>query len=438
MWFDFESPIPEQTQHADELHDFYDKFKLIPVYSNNAYTSNRLVELLDSLATVSPSLRACINDLCHYSFGNATDVKKVSIAGLIPDSELKLSQSEKEAFANNLVSDFNLKLTEVIRVSRELLDCDTRQGNMYLQVTALTVGGRVKGVKLKSIDQKNILYLANSSTALVTEHFDTTWWSKNPPQVLPISTLQEKAKWKKVGNDYTTVLHITTNAAGQNFYGRPSILSVLDSLAAEYRTLVLNSKIANTETIAKLMMFFEEMPTERQRGLPQEEKQKQFALRTAGIRELATNEGKTPKSIIALEYPNGTNQPLVTPVQVNRDVNYAEFTLNNAASVIYAVCGWSKELTGQIQVKTGIGANILYDLFVIKNVSTIIPIQERFENIWQWVIGELYTLAGQEAPAYTVKFQDNISVLVSKMTAVMEAQKATTTINKVNNTTPIK
>ena len=437
MWFEFDNPIPQQVQDSQEIYEMYAKYKLIPVYSRNNYSSNKLVEVLDSLSTVSPSLRACINDLNHYSFGNALDVKKVGIAGLVPETT-EISQSEKEGFANKLKADLGLTFPEIIRLSREMLDVDTRQGNMYLQITALTVGGRVKGVKLKSIDQKNILYLANSSTALVTEFFDPTWWAKKAPEVLPISTLQGGANWKKVGNDYTTVLHITTNAAGQNFYGRPSILSVMDSLLAEYRTLVLNSKIANTETIAKLMMFFEEMPIERQRGLSQKDKQDQFGLRMAGIRELGTNEGKSPKSIVALEYPNGTNQPLVTPVQVNRDVNYAEFTLNNAASVIYAVCGWSKELTGQVQVKTGIGANILYDLFVIKNVSTIIPIQERFENIWHWVITELYTLADLEAPIYNIKFQDNISVLVSKMTAVMEAQKNSTTVTKVNNSTPIK
>jgi len=437
MWFEFDSPIPQQIQDSSEVFEMYSKYKLIPVYGRNTYSSNKLVEVLDSLSTVSPSLRACINDLNHYSFGNALDVQKIGIAGLVAEPA-EVSQKEKETFANTLKANINLTFPEIIRVSRELLDCDTRQGNMYLQITALTVGGRIKGVKLKSIDQKNILYIANSSTALVTEYFDPSWWAKNPPEILPVSTLAETANWKKVGNDYTTVLHIATNASGQNFYGRPSILSVMDSLLAEYRTLVLNSKIASTETIAKLLLFFEEMPTDRQRGLSAETKQEQFSLRMAGIRELGTNEGKSPKSIVALEYPNDTNQPLVTPVQVNRDVAYAEFTLNNAASVIYAVLGWSKELTGQIQVKTGIGANILYDLFVIKNVSTIIPIQERFESIWHWVISEIYTLAGIETPFHGIKFQDNITVLVSKMTAVMEAQKSTTTISKVNNTTPIK
>lgn len=433
-WLNFDLPVREQVRNGAEIIDYLQGYKLIPVYGRDFGYSLNLIKTINSLAATSPSLRACISDLQNYSFGSKIDVQNTPIEGLIADKDEKeLPYKDKIDFIQ-LLKSTGINISEVIRVSGELLDSGIRQGNEYLRIQLITALGKVKGVKFTVIDQANVMYINGNSAVMISDYFDQSYWlTVKKPEILPVSELGKPAVWKDVGGDYVTVLHIRNNATGENFYGKPIIFPVLDSLLAEYRTLVLNSKIASTEMVAKMIMFFEELPPERQRNMTVEEKVKEFRLRMGELRKQGSNESVDPKSLIGLEYPNDTNQPLAVPLQVNRDVDYAEFTLNNASSVVYAVCGWAKELTGQVQVRTGIGANLLYDLFTIKNVATITPLQQKYESVWDWIIGQIFEVKGEEIPKLSLKFEDKIRTLVEKLSVVDSTLANAKSPQKVNN-----
>jgi hypothetical protein len=267
------------------------------------------------------------------------------------------------------------------------------------------------------------LDIKDGAYAMVTEKFDEQWWYTNKPQIIPVSMVGGSMNFKKVGNDYITLVHYKANGEGK-WYGRPKILSILDCMIAEYKTLLLNAKISSTELVSKLIFFFEEQDPARTRGLTKEEKQLIFNTRATSLRDVTTNEGDKVHSIAALEYPFGTKEPKAEKLQVNRDVNYATFSLDNAASMIYSINGWSKELTGMVQVKTGIGANILNDLFTIKNSSTIEPLQRRYESFWSWVIGEVENQMSLTESKYAIKFPNVVEGLVKRM---IETTKVTKT-----------
>lgn len=396
-----------------------------------------MVNLIDDLAQVCPSHQACVRDLGFYAFGSSVGVQPRGEQGLTRETstfeDIPLSQRKK--FAADLKAKLGLSIMEILSTSNAMLASELRSGNIYLKITVNTAGGKVGDVQVDSIEQKNILYFTTGQAFLHTEYFTEYWWSRKRPEILPVSHIGEDANWKRVGDDFVTVLHIKSNGTNKQYYGVPNALAVLDCMLAEYRTLVLNSKIASTELVSKLIMFFEEPPQERIRNLSAEERQAQFSQQIKALRGVATNEGETErnaaKAIIALQYPNDTNQPVVEPVTVNRDVAYAEFTLNNAASMIYAIHGWAKELTGQVQVKTGIGANILYDIFSIKNVSTVIPLQNKYENIWEWVITQCENLLETSVGDYSIKFPDNIGQLTLQLSAVSQAAKIAPNLNKM-------
>jgi hypothetical protein len=116
--------------------------------------------------------------------------------------------------------------------------------------------------------------------------------------------------------------------------------------------------------------------------------------------------------IAAMQYPFGGKKPEILTFDVNRDTEYARFTVEKATSSVYAAHGWAKELTGQATVKAGVGANMLYDLFLVKNVATIRPIQERFSAIFADVFDNIDAVIGRNPLSMTIKYPDIISDMI--------------------------
>lgn len=431
----FATPLYPQVTDTEDVYKLFQKYSLIPVFSNNTSTSNCFLNFLYDLCEVSPSQQSCIKDMQTYAFGNALGVVEKTYPYLMHEEEgdvKKVEVSEKVNYAKYLKK-LGISFPTIIETSKSLFTDETISGNYYMMLRIVTAGDSFS-VKVTPLKQKNVMYVdvKDGNFALVTEKFDELWWTNNKPKIYPVTIVGEDMNFKKEGNDYVTLIHFKANGEGK-WYGRPKILCILDCMIAEYKTLLLNAKISSTELVSKLIFFFEEQDPTRTRGLTAEEKQIVFNSRATNLRAVTTNEGEQVHSIAALEYPFGTKEPKAEKLQVNRDVNYATFSLDNAASMIYSINGWSKELTGMVQVKTGIGANILNDLFTIKNSSTIEPLQRRFEAMWTWIIDGVEKQMGLDESQYAIKFPNVVESLVGKITDQQIKKNATKPVTDLNN-----
>lgn len=433
----FESTVYQQIVDAEELIKVFDKYRLIPVYSTDKGTSHEFTRFLYELSELSPSHQSCKKDMQTYIFGNALDIVEKTYPSLLykADDVKDIELSKKITYATQL-KEIGISLGKIIEVSKALFSDELDSGNFYLHVRIATVLGEKKKVILTPVKQLNVMYLnVPKPYVMVTEKFDESWWITKPPKIYPVSYIEQPLNLQEEANgDLTTVIHFKGNDDAK-YYGRPRILTVIDCMMAEHKTLQLNSKIAATETLSKILMLFEELPPERTRSMTAEKQIEDFNKRMMSLRQITTNEGNKAHSIAAIEYPNGTTQPTTVKLDVNRDTIYAEFSLSNAASMIYSTHGWSKELTGMVQVKTGIGANILYDLFIIKNTSTVEPNQRKYEAFWGWLLGEIEVNMGLPESGLSIKFPDAVTSLVTKITDITEQKKATqlNVINDVNN-----
>ena len=451
MFLQFRNPIPEALKDPKKISDLFKKYDIIPYFGDEQQTSHGLLSIIADLADLSPSHTACKRDLKAYAFGGRLDVQRYGIAGL--------SLSEEES----LISDPNLKVrfftrlmelglppASMLSITKSLFDLLKDGGNAYLHIKEIKVGGTIKYEFTPwHFTQAGYLMRNHSSdidAIVLTAYWDEDYWHKVPPLVVPVSIIGEPYNWKETDNYRETVLHLKIENTRTHIYGKSDLLSVMNALYAEYKTLELNAKIAGTELTAKHLLAFEETDPARIGRNGRESKAAQggigtkktdFKTRIQALRELVTADGPDDKAtgLAGIQYPKGGQPPTLLNFNVNRDVDYARWTADNAASSVFSVNGWAKELTGQVSIKAGVGANMLYDLFLVKNVSTIRPMQDFYANtVWADVFTNINPVVGKEFAGLTVKYPDLITqMIVSFKNAANPLEQGNNPIQRDNN-----
>lgn len=451
MFLQFKSPLPEALKDPKKINDLFHKYDIIPYYGDEQNTSHGLLSIIADLADLSPSHTACKRDLKAYAFGGRLDVQRYGIAGL--------SLSEEES----LVSDPNIKIqffqrlielglspASLLNITKNLFDLLKDGGNAFLHIKEIRVGNTVK-FELTPWHFTQAGYLMRDSSkddinaVVLTAYWDEEYWRKVPPLVLPVSLIGEPYNWKESQNIRETVLHLKVENTRTHIYGKSELLSVMNALYAEYKTLELNAKIAGTELTAKHLLAFEETDPARIGRNGKESKaasgigtkRTDFKTRIQALRELVTADGPDEKAtgLAGIQYPKGGQPPTLLNFNVNRDVDYAKWTAENAASVVFSVNGWAKELTGQVSIKAGVGANMLYDLFLVKNVSTIRPMQDYYATtVWADIFSNLNEVIGKQFSGLTVKYPDLITqMIVSFKNAANPLEQGNNPIQRDNN-----
>ena len=126
-----------------------------------------------------------------------------------------------------------------------------------------------------------------------------------------------------------------------------------------------------------------------------------------------TNEGKQARSMAVLEY-EGDEKPTVEKLGINRDYKYNEFSLRTASSYIHASHDVPKEISRMVQTGSGIGSNILKDLYVQFDASVVQPRQVKYENFWQHVFELTFEFMGREFD-YGIQFDRNIATMIESL-----------------------
>ena len=423
MFLTFRSQVPHQLRDPDAVQSLFKKYEILPYYGDEEFTSHSVLGVLADLTALSPSHTACKRDLKSYAFGGAVSAIKFGIPGTyVPPEEATLERSVEQSFFLRLV-ELGLPPIKLLDVTRKVFDSLKDCGNAYLLIKESRVGGSVR-YDIQPWHFTQAAYLRKTDNGqryiVLTKYWDESYWLKHKPIVLPASLVGEPYNWqgRRGGGLRQTVLHIKVNDLESDWYGRPDILSAMEGIYAEVRTLELNARISGRELVAKHLIAFEEVDPARQEGAKKKapgSSGQEFKLRIQALRELTTQEGADEQvtGIVGIQYPHGGKPPKLMDFNVNRDVEYARWTVDNATSMVFSVNGWAKELTGQVPIKAGIGANMLYDLFLVKNVSTVKPLQHYYSvSLWADIFTNMSEAFAAPLRNITLQFPDLISEMV--------------------------
>ena len=136
------------------------------------------------------------------------------------------------------------------------------------------------------------------------------------------------------------------------------------------------------------------------------------------IRQLVTAEGEEAKSLAGVEYPFGGKPPTLLKLDVFRDTKWEQSKIDQASSYIYQSWSWNKQLTGFTESKSNLGGNIIMDLFSTRNVSTIEPVQEFWENVWGKTLQEIGKVINPNQEMYSIKFPSKVDSLLDRLASL--------------------
>lgn len=451
MIFNLPNPIPPTVTDPEELQAYYLKFGIIPYYGTEETTSHLFLDLLNTLAELSPTFKATMRDINTYTFGLNLEIVGRAVPGL-KSQTTELSFNDQVDFSNYLAG-LGIPLKTILKLSKRINYHLAIAGNAYLVITRVEAAGAVR-YWLNVPHFSNCAYLkprpedAGEEFILISKFLtNKTLLDKHPPEVLRATQEEEELRWMTTAPGIEkAVVHIKKDSDGDKseFYARPDILSVITYLYIDFQLGNLNSKIAATELVTKKILAFEAPDPNLPVTAPDDNGGGQYwgeiTPRIAGdiaakeplslfeqnmlvLKELTTNLGKHPSSIslgkaaatiAGVEYPAGANPPTPIDLELNRDTKHQAWQLETAVSIITAVLGWAPELIGIRPAAATLGGNLLYDIFTMKNVTTIKPKQTEFQDIWNTVLSQIVDREGGagEFTNYGIEYPDVISEMV--------------------------
>ena len=186
--FNIINPIPESLKDSLEVTELFRKYNMVPHYGCGETTSHTMLQLIDDTTSLSPSHKACQNDISTYAFGNALDIVPRRVPGLVREKgeENLLSPQEKKRFSEQVLEKWGISLLSILSATKELFTHLTDSGNAYMMIRIVFVNGQ-PSVKFIPIHYKQAAYLATRSGIIKkivwTEKWDEVWWAKKRPTV---------------------------------------------------------------------------------------------------------------------------------------------------------------------------------------------------------------------------------------------------------------
>ena len=404
----------------------------MPYYGCSEYTSHSVLNVLFQLCAKSPTYKGCENDINNFAFSRRVMIQKAETPGLaLPENEVKASAVNSKRYTDAL-SKIGIPLTVFSRYSRECESHKKQSGNAYLKVQVFQEGDTFK-VFFKAIHYKKAALLATKPTEIKQLIVVTDWdldvlkLDGNKPQFYPVSDIETGFNWKEKKGLWETVVHLKTEGNDESdWYGRPDILTVLEWMFSETAQADHSCKVNSVETTTKDIFAFKQEDYGNDAG-GDDDMDDNFNNTAKSLREITTTEGNTPSSLAMIEYQE--EAPTHYQMNVNRDTNWFESQSNKAIRTICQVMGWSAELLGATESKSGIGSDKILNLFATKNSSTIEPLQEEYENLWLAVLSEIGRITNQPVLGeFQIKFKNKVESLIESLGEKSKMANATNTI----------
>ena len=452
--FKLKPQVSRTVVDSEQLTKLFEKYKIIPYYGVDAQTSHSTLDLFQSLTAMSPTFTSAINNICKYSFGRGVTIAPRMIDGIFVDEEeIEVLSREKQLAYSNLLKSYNINLASVSGWSKKLIRYLKDSGNAYIKLKRVTIGD-ISQYFIDVLHYRQVAYLEaakgeSEDYVIYTKIWNEKYWEKNPPLLVRVTKQNADIKWDITEEGVEcAIIHVQTDSDNDpsDFYSRPDIIAVLDWLYVDIELGSLNGKIAGTEIITKKILAFEApdpntidpdddtfseteviaSDTQSINGtiaagavVTKTKKEDYFDKNMRRLRMLTTQLGGYDEvnSLAGVEYPFGQKQPIPIDIEVNRDTNHHKFQCETAASKVCSNLNWSPVLNFDKEANSGIGGNVLKDLFVIGNEGTIIPIQSEISTIWNNIFSQILTAqnVGSEFIQYGIKFPDIISRLVEKL-----------------------
>ena len=414
------NPIPEAIRDQKQLADLMGEYNIVPYYGCDDYTSHSFLGLISDVTELSPSHTACKRDFRTYAFGNSAKIVAQQIAGFYDeDFDEAIPRTEQIAFLEWL-KDLGITLPATIDCVNQLNSSLLDSGNAYMLIRIVKVGSTHQ-VYMFPLHYTQCAYLATKAgevkKIINTEVWSEEWWKTKKPLLVSASHPGKPFNWdvKRNGAVKETILHISSGKGKSKYYGRPDILPVLYWMFVEFQMANMSVKTSMSEYTAKKVLAFEEPDPTRRKGTTNSGFT--FRKKMDALRKLTTNEGNfdESKTIAAVQYPHGGKPPTAITLEVNRDTAYAEYQWDKASGLIHAVNGWDRTLTNIVTPKAAIGGNIYKDLFQIKGVSTIKPMQTFWQNVLSDIFDSIAEETGYIGEVRTLKFNSALDNLIADL-----------------------
>lgn len=455
MILELNNPINITPRDKEDLNNFFNQYEIVPYYGTQQASSQGFMDLLNTLAELSPTFKAYRRDINSFCFGHNLDFVGSTMPGLALDNE-ELDPENKIQYASWL-GEIGLPPAYLLKLSKRIDNYLDISGNAFLWIKRSRIGSATR-YSFKVPHFLNVGYLRQQSPldfALVSPYLgDMQKIIENGIKILPVSQMDEEIVWGENAEGVEeTLLHIKREDYNSRsiFYERSPLIPIITDLYADYKHGELRSKIAATDIITLKLLAFEG-PDPNTFAMPSGEIKEINNVGQAGkkdldyfdrnmliLREITSNLGAHPSkttagpgqvkkssSIAGIEYPNGSQPPTSIDLQVNRDKAYHEWQTDKAEAKICSTLGWNSTILGLRDTKSNIGGNVVKDLFEILNVRTIIPRQIELANIWDSTINQLKD--NSQFTGYGIQYTDIITSLVDRIAgspqeAVQEPQE---------------
>lgn len=436
---DFKNSIHAQKLDSGLMADFWgaaSKNKvLVPFTGNNQVTGHSYLKVIQSLCKESDSFTASLRFLQGMVFGGragSVSIVEKQETGLASQEEQKrLNDNEAKAFLSEL-KNIGLTVPTIISEYSKAYRNLEETGNGYLRIRVAIVDDSVKA-SVKSIHYLHAAYRHTKPYAQRKIAISENWTGSNGKtewEEVNATRYGEDYAWTKRGDVYETVLHIVNEIDEGGWYGKPWVSSVFPWMQVENNVgewaAVVNQKPFTSQKIVALKREYIEVEfcgkcdegTKEDGtvcGCTKQETAGQSRARV--LREITTMEGAKKgksKTLAVIEYDE--EPPTIIDLEVNRDTAWFNANLEKAEAKIHKVMKVPRELAFASQTKSGIGSNVLADLYIIANEITVTPLQVEWENI----ISDMFSNIGglienDEISKHGFKFPDRITPIVEAL-----------------------
>jgi hypothetical protein len=439
------SPIPASPD-LEELKKQYKELGIIPYFGNEPREGTLFLQLIREICGLSPTFNSTMNAKNKFTFGSRTKIGSNTRPGLYQENQAETPLSTQESYSDR-VEELGLPLNQILSTAENLNRHYCESGNAWLIIKRATVAGVTK-YKMHAEHYLNCAYLTPKpgeemrNFALVS------------PYITDIQKMRDTGKWKILeavrpgdpliwskkdnGVEYA-LIHIMDESGTEpnSVYGRSRQLSCLMAMYAEYYQETLNAKVSSTDIVTKLLIAMEG-PSPENYDMEDFENEELYEVGNTGIgakrkglfernmdriKMLTTNVGsfEETSSIFGMEYPSGANPPTPIKLDLNRDVNYNTWSTDRCSRVIASVNGYFSDLLNLTKTPSGIGGNMLKDLFLIMRAGTIAPDQAFWETVLNGVLKQIPELEQDLG----LQLLDNIEQLVQSLTNQAPAANVT-------------
>lgn len=249
-----QSPIPNVISDPTTIQKWFRKTKYLP-YAGHSNKSNHVyLKYLNSLASLSPSLSACINKIGFYSFGSKPIITKGKDSEFTFIDNLNgkaILQTEEGDVVDKLnsINKFNVSWSSI---AEELYKSYKNNGNCYLYLCIDKIMGNYFP-SIKVLKQENVLYnIVDLFSQPSIDHslsWDERYIAKYIPENIPVYPAYSETS-KKI----KTVIHLKN---GIDTYGRPDWLACADAAFLEIKDIQFLLKAVHNDFMGQTLIEFE-------------------------------------------------------------------------------------------------------------------------------------------------------------------------------------